>query len=458
MATVNFIRNAKQSRGALGGVKQYVEQKKKTLDQLTGQHLVSGQNCNPQFADREFLATRDMHHKDSPRYFYHYTQSFHPGEPITGELAHKIAKEFAARAWPESEVLIATHIDAEHIHSHFVVNAVCYSTGKMLRQSPNTLQRLRQISDELCQAHGLSVLPSGPKKQQQGMSAREYRSAVKGESWKFRLMNTIDQCMRHAHNREEFITLMESEGYKVRWEKNRSNITYTTLSGWQCRDRKLFGDKYLKENMEYEFRIREEIIYGRAHEEEPSSADGTDCTDGERISSTGDAGSAQHHDPMSDAGGAGQVGMPDAVSGAEQFQSGRVSETADRDARMAAHQNTGGRTDESGDEVVLDSRTGWETEREIFLSAQHQTAQAAAATPGRSDISSPPDVAGGVASALVGFGRRLEQSQFAAPVTDSTTMRHHADRKALRKEKKKKIALGQKEDDHEEDHIWQQTM
>ncbi len=43
------------------------------------------------------------------------------------------------------------------------------------------------------------------------------------------------------------------------------NITYTTPSGWQCRDRLLFGDKYLKENMEYEFRIREEIIYGRAH-------------------------------------------------------------------------------------------------------------------------------------------------------------------------------------------------
>ena len=65
-------------------------------------------------------------------------------------------------------------------------------------------------------------------------------------------------------NREEFIALMESEGYKVRWETSRRNITYTTPSGWQCRDRLLFGDKYLKENMEYEFRIRKEIIYGRA--------------------------------------------------------------------------------------------------------------------------------------------------------------------------------------------------
>lgn len=31
MATVNFIRSTKQSRGALGGVKRYVMQEKKTV-------------------------------------------------------------------------------------------------------------------------------------------------------------------------------------------------------------------------------------------------------------------------------------------------------------------------------------------------------------------------------------------------------------------------------------------
>ena len=68
------------------------------------------------------------------------------------------------------------------------------------------------------------------------------------------------------------------------------------------------------------------------------------------------------------------------------------------------------------------------------------------------------DGVGGAASALVEIGRRLEQSQFGAPVRDSSTMRHHGDRKALRKEKEKKIALGQKEDDHKEEQTWQQTM
>lgn len=61
-----------------------------------------------------------------------------------------LAKAFAAQAWPESEVLISTHIDAAHIHSHFIVNAVCPTSGKMLRQGPNTLRELRQLSDRLC--------------------------------------------------------------------------------------------------------------------------------------------------------------------------------------------------------------------------------------------------------------------------------------------------------------------
>lgn len=41
---------------------------------------------------------------------------------------------------------------------------------------------------------------------------------------------------------------------------------------------------------------------------------------------------------------------------------------------------------------------------------------------------------------------------------DATAMHHHADSKALRKERQKKIAQGHAEDDHEEEQTWQQTM
>ena len=117
-----------------------------------------------------------------------------------------------------------------------------------------------------------------------------------------------------------------------------------------------------------------------------------------------------------------------------------------------------GRAAESGEAFGEDERTGWEAEREAFFSAQHQTAQTAAAAPGWSHMGGPADGDGSIASAVVGLGYRLEQSQFAAPVMDSTTMRPHTDRKTLRKERRKKIAQGHAEDDHEEEQTWQQTM
>ena len=56
------------------------------------------------------------------------------------------------------------------------------------------------------------------------------------------------------------------------------------------------------------------------------------------------------------------------------------------------------------------------------------------------------------------LGKAVERGPDAAPVRDATTMHQHTDKKALRREKAKKIALGHKEDDHEEEPTWQQTM
>ena len=65
MATVTFIKYQKQSAGTLHGVAGYVSQKQKTV-QEDGRQLVSGQNCSPQLAAQEFLATRQMYRKDGP--------------------------------------------------------------------------------------------------------------------------------------------------------------------------------------------------------------------------------------------------------------------------------------------------------------------------------------------------------------------------------------------------------
>ena len=436
MATVTFIKYQKQSAGALRGVAGYVSQKQKT-EQEDGWQLVSGQNCTPQLAAQEFLATRQMLRKDSPVWFYHYVQSFSPDEEITGALAHQVAREFAEQAWPDSEVLIATHTDAEHIHSHFIVNAVCYESGKMLRQGPSTLKNLRSLSDELCLKHDLSVLPKQQQRKAAGMSAREYRSAVKGESWKFRLMNTIDQCMKYAATSEEFISLMESEGYQVRWTDSRKNITYTTPTGMKCRDDRLHDRKYTKEAMEYEFRIRTALVHGGTETEERSAADTNPSLSQQR----GVAGAA----PSAGRAGAAHSGPHSPSAGGFQPEGAVPRPGADGGSGAGCGGNTG------------TAATGWEEERIFCFFAQ----------PGNRNVShsmAGPDFAGddgghgSLTGSLVQLGHSLERGQDSDPVKDATTIHQHIDRKTLRQERQKKIALGHKEDDHEEEPTWQQSM
>ena len=465
MAIVSFTNYKRgQTRGGMGAVMRYTAQDWKT--EHDGRQLVTGINCQPETVFGDFMTTKYLHHKTEGTMFYHMVQSFPKGTDVDPAVAHtaalKLAEYFAGH-----EVLVCTHTDRDHIHSHFIINSVSFDTGKKLHIAKEQLQELRQRNDEVCMQFSLPVFVPNPNRQKsKHMTMGEYKIAARGQSKKLQLMNIINDCMRHASNRDEFIALMESEGYKVRWEKSRQNITYTTPSGWQCRDRLLFGDKYLKENMEHEFEIRAELIYGRTHGEKSSSAYEAGRAGASHTADTGGAAGAGAScgDQLDDAGihRAHRVPYED-LGGTERLADG-VPPQAVREADRVCDAGTDGRTAEGGEASGADDRTGWEAEREIFFAAQDQTAQAspAASGMGLADSGHSSDGAGygAVASALVQVGRRLEQSQSATPVMDATTQHHHTDSKTLRKENEKKIALGHNEKDHEDEqtYTWQQTM
>ncbi|MGM9589944.1 MAG: relaxase/mobilization nuclease domain-containing protein [Faecousia sp.] len=258
MATVNYIKEKKQTVSAMKGVMSYCSQEQKVRDPNTNRRLISGINCNGEDAFTEFMATKQVHGQTQGFQFYQYTQSFHPGEKLTPAEAHEIALEFAEQAWPGHEVQVCTHCDAAHIHSHFVINSVSFETGKKLHQDPNTLRMLRGLSDGICMAHGLTTLTpyaqSGKK-----LSTREYRAAAKGESWKFKLMASINDAMQHSGSLEDFIYHMKRRGYQLTWTKERRYITFFCPNGMKCRDIKLHDPKFLKGNIEHELFIREQI-------------------------------------------------------------------------------------------------------------------------------------------------------------------------------------------------------
>ena len=258
MAIVHFVKSKRtQTVGGLNAVINYCCKDAKVDYQ--GRPLISGINCVPQCALQEFMNTKRLHQSTHGRMYYHMVQSFRPDDPVTPEMAHEIALKLAEQI-PGFEIVVATHTDRDHIHSHFVINSVSCDTGLKYHSNKESLELLWKASDELCMQYGLSVVkPKKKQKKERTMSDREYRAYAKGDSWKMNLEINIDECMTLARDREHFIRLMEYSGYEVRWEDTRKYITYTTPDGHKCRDSKLNGLKYHKEVMEYEFRIRQEI-------------------------------------------------------------------------------------------------------------------------------------------------------------------------------------------------------
>ena len=282
MATVNVIPEAKQSPSAMRGLINYCLRKDKTFDVNSGRKLITGINCIGENAYAEFMTTKAVYHKETGMNFYHFSQSFSPEEKITPEQVHEVGIEFAKRAWPEHEVLVCTHMDEPHLHSNFVVNSVNFENGSKIHFTPNSLKVLRDISDEICISHGFSVLPPY-QKGSRNISTREYRAAEKGQSWKFRLMSDIQDVMKCSGNRNQFTKEMAKRGYQMRWTDERKNITFTCPNGKLCRDIKLHDDKFLKEMIENEFKIREqltkELLDGRINQEELFKFGRTHTTD-----------------------------------------------------------------------------------------------------------------------------------------------------------------------------------
>ena len=441
MAIVHFVnyKRGTQSRAAMRGVMLYVMQEKKTA--WEGEPLISGINCQPQSVYDDFLNTKLLYHKDGGVMFYHMVQSFPKGAEVDPRQAHEAARRLA-EYFEGCEVLVCTHVDREHIHSHCVINSVNFETGKKLHMAKEQLQELMRRNDAICLEMGLPVFEPTTH-QARGMSGAEYHVALKGQSWKLRLTNAIDECMRYAADRDAFVSLMASEGCAVRWENGRKYITYTTPDGLKCRDNKLHEEKYCKEAMEHEFRIRAEIVYARTQAAQHPAG------------STSDADNASRSESHESGLGANdeRSGYTVVPCGSAD---GSVGEHQQTDV-AASHADAAGRSSEDGTPSGADDRTGWEAEREFFFSAQNQTSQTASATRQYSGIDLSADGGGSTASALVGLGHRLEQLQSAAPVMPA---HHHTDSKTLRKEREKKIALGHKADDHEDEvsYDWQQTM
>ena len=436
MPIIHFANSKNQSTGGLKKLLGYVSREKKT--KLEDRWFVSGVNCSPESAYEEMQLTKHANGKTGGRLYYHLVQSFPKGYDIKPELAHKIALELTEKALNKYECVVATHIDREHIHSHIVFNSVSFEDGRKYHSDNNSLHGLMKMSDEICESYGVHTLqkPTFNKDGQNDvLGDKEYRSALRGESFKFALMNAITDCMKQAKSKKQFVKLMNRKGYDVRWEQQRKYITYTTPKGKKCRCNKLHDRRFTKEMMEYEFKIRYAIFNGE-EQGELSGGFGNHSYGGSAGTEL-DSGAESIEFDMSVAG----RGQRRVKRAADLETNDEVrTEPVDTAGQIPAGERTEPSADTAGDErdEQRTAETGWEYERGILIKAER--ARELAAENKLKSVQNTHSLAADTidfVDDIAALATLIENSD-----EDEDEYYSHADRKVLKREREKKESLG----------------
>ena len=237
------VTKIKAIRGTLSKAIAYILNPEKTDEKL----LVSSYGCASETAAREFEWTRKIAEQKGMNpvriIARHVIQSFEIGE-VTPELAHEIGKQFADEILGgKYEYVLTTHIDKGHCHNHIIFNAVNYVDFHAYRSNKRTYRELRQLSDEICKGHGLSVIPPSQNK---GMGYKEYTEAKRGTSWKQKLKQTIDRLVITAKDYDDFLRLMQEAGYEI---KTGKYISFRAEGQERFTRSKTIGENYTEERI-----------------------------------------------------------------------------------------------------------------------------------------------------------------------------------------------------------------
>lgn len=240
------IKSVKNSHSEIKHIINYVTKKEKTL----GKKLCSGYNCSIGTASREMQTTKELYGKTKGRTYKHFVQSFPPEEKITPEQAHRLAGEFVEQCplFSGYEVVYATHVDREHIHTHFVVNSVSFMDGHKFQMSKRDLNDMKILNNKLCLEHGFSVCETGKKKSDRegiisyDMGKYQFLKKAKEGKVKSYVQDTavaVYDAMGQSGSKEEFIAAMEAKGYSVDWREDHKYIVFIGPEGKKVRNSNL---------------------------------------------------------------------------------------------------------------------------------------------------------------------------------------------------------------------------
>lgn len=267
MAINKTINKRTNTHGAMRNCIEYVLRQDKTNELFT---YVTGPYChdeiNYDLVYRTFLEEKKMWDKDSGRMYAHNIISWHKDEQITPEQALEFGKEFAENWFSGFQTLVAVHKDKGHIHCHLVTNSVSYDDGRKLHNTRKDLERMKQLTNQMCRERGLIVAEKGKHFDGSQIEKGEviawskdkynlFRQQVK-DSFVADCAMAVLKALENCISKEKFIEKMKQFGWNVNWTEERKHITFQNQDGKKVRDSNLSKTFHLdisKEGLENEF-------------------------------------------------------------------------------------------------------------------------------------------------------------------------------------------------------------
>lgn len=238
MAVLKAVNVKVGKNASLKGIINYVLQPKKTEEQLT-----TGFCCDVPKALEYFNETKENFGKTKGRQYYHFVQSFPPNENITAQQAHDAAVRFAEKCkkfWG-FEMIIVTHKDRDHLHTHFVMNSVSFIDGRKFHITHKELAAMKELQNQICVELGYSAAPKkgfdmfGNKRTTvTANNSKTFHTLKKAEtkqkdSYLMECEKAFLNSIKMAKTKEQFIQLMHAQGFTTEWKNNKKHITFTDI-------------------------------------------------------------------------------------------------------------------------------------------------------------------------------------------------------------------------------------
>ena len=233
---------------------------------------------------------------------YHFTISWKAGCGILAETALKITEEFCQELLKDYLLIYAVHTDRSHMHSHICFSSVSCVDGKKYRYNDNDWERILQpITDRLCQKYGFPTLKMDredlgeaietaeevkqrnsrraykrkgygiqageEKKQRRHSNTKYYKEETEAYSKQDHIRVDIDDAIYRSRSWSDFITIMRSKGYQMKFGKHFS-VKAPGLGMEKYRRTYRLGEGYSEKDIRDRIAIHDQPLPDFYHPEE----------------------------------------------------------------------------------------------------------------------------------------------------------------------------------------------